>query len=312
MVTLPWTPATAPHFVLEITQACNIDCRGCYKLRGDRTKPLDAIVRDVDLALAETPVQTVSIAGAEPTLHPDLVEVVRHLKGEPLQNPVDWDWQPIEDTSGEAWTREKDMLLAKHRELMEALDGFPEGQLDDPVKAPSPDGEPITFRFVLQGLTHRPIAEEAANVRRVVKNLGSSERFRAERFLELERMLRRIRHVHVPYSDLEAYFDLLPRSDQHLAHVAVSRDVPVAVGQVERLSVVAETGRPGHDSIRSREDGRTVVGHDIDPFGLEGCRGRVVEADPVARSESGRLEERWRAGPLWLLAGRHCRRALRP
>jgi MoaA/NifB/PqqE/SkfB family radical SAM enzyme len=80
MVTLPWTPRTAPHVVLEITRACNIRCRGCYKLRREQTKPLDEVYLDVDVVLEKLPVQTVSIAGAEPTLHPQLCEIVRHLK----------------------------------------------------------------------------------------------------------------------------------------------------------------------------------------------------------------------------------------
>lgn len=80
MVTLPWTPATAPHVVLEITQACNIRCRGCYKLRNEQTRPIEAVLGDIDELLANVPVQTVSIAGAEPTLHPALCDIVRHLK----------------------------------------------------------------------------------------------------------------------------------------------------------------------------------------------------------------------------------------
>jgi pyruvate-formate lyase-activating enzyme len=66
--------------VLEITRACNIRCRGCYKLRREQTKPLDEVYLDVDVVLEKLPVQTVSIAGAEPTLHPQLCEIVRHLK----------------------------------------------------------------------------------------------------------------------------------------------------------------------------------------------------------------------------------------
>ena len=36
---------------------------------------------DLEFALGERPIQTVSLAGAEPTLHPQLCEVVRHLAG---------------------------------------------------------------------------------------------------------------------------------------------------------------------------------------------------------------------------------------
>jgi glycosyltransferase involved in cell wall biosynthesis len=71
----------------------------------------------------------------------------------------------------------------------------------------------IPFRFILQGLTNRPIAEEADDVKRLMGGFGPSQRTRAETFLELAGMLRRVRYVHVPYAELDVYFDLLPRSD---------------------------------------------------------------------------------------------------
>jgi pyruvate-formate lyase-activating enzyme len=80
MIRLPWTSRTAPHFVLEITENCNITCRGCYKRRGDRVRSLSEVSEDLDAAFSARRVQTVSIAGAEPTLHPRLPEIVAMVR----------------------------------------------------------------------------------------------------------------------------------------------------------------------------------------------------------------------------------------
>ena len=88
MIDLAWTAETGPHLVLEVGQACNITCNGCYKLKSEDVKPLEQILDDVDLALAKRCVHTVSIAGAEPTLHPRLCDVVRSLHERKLRTAV--------------------------------------------------------------------------------------------------------------------------------------------------------------------------------------------------------------------------------
>ena len=80
MIRFPWTVRTAPNLLLEITSACNVVCRGCYKLKGAGIKPMEEIKRDLDTGLRLRRAQTVSIAGAEPTLHPQLAEIVAHVR----------------------------------------------------------------------------------------------------------------------------------------------------------------------------------------------------------------------------------------
>jgi len=80
MIRFPWNGESSPHFVLELTDRCNIACRGCYKRMGGAARPLEDIIADVDFALARRRIDTVSLAGAEPTLHPQLCEVVRQLR----------------------------------------------------------------------------------------------------------------------------------------------------------------------------------------------------------------------------------------
>ena len=76
---MPWTSSSCPHFLLEINQKCNIPCKGCYKNIDGSSKPLGQILSELDIAMSRRRVQTVSIAGGEPTLHPQLCEIVGHV-----------------------------------------------------------------------------------------------------------------------------------------------------------------------------------------------------------------------------------------
>jgi hypothetical protein len=70
-----------PHLVLEPTLECNMACRICYNRgRGER-KTLEQMKAEIALGLTKRRLETISILGGEPTLHPDLPEIVRHIKG---------------------------------------------------------------------------------------------------------------------------------------------------------------------------------------------------------------------------------------
>lgn len=79
MIEMPWTNVTAPHYILEINACCNITCRGCYKKLDGTTKPFDRVVSELDQALARRRIQTVSLGGGEPTLHPHLGDIIRYI-----------------------------------------------------------------------------------------------------------------------------------------------------------------------------------------------------------------------------------------
>jgi hypothetical protein len=77
---LPWTPENVPHAVLDILRGCNIRCRDCYNLQPDHIKPLSEIDAQLDALTRLRRLQSISIVGGEPTLHPDLVEIVRRVR----------------------------------------------------------------------------------------------------------------------------------------------------------------------------------------------------------------------------------------
>jgi hypothetical protein len=88
MFRLPWTTSDMPHMVLDIIQECNISCRGCYKRRGQGYRPLDAVLNDLDMALPQSRFQTISLVGAEPTLHPQLPEIVAGIRQRGLRTSL--------------------------------------------------------------------------------------------------------------------------------------------------------------------------------------------------------------------------------
>jgi hypothetical protein len=79
MIEMPWTDSTAPNFILDVTDACNARCRWCYAQAGSTFKSLGQILRDLDDGLALRPAHTVTLSGGEPSLHPQLPEIIRRV-----------------------------------------------------------------------------------------------------------------------------------------------------------------------------------------------------------------------------------------
>jgi len=69
-----------PHATIEINRTCNLQCRCCYNHAKSTVKTLQMIRQEIDLLFQKRTPQTVTILGGEPTLHPNLVEVVVYLK----------------------------------------------------------------------------------------------------------------------------------------------------------------------------------------------------------------------------------------
>lgn len=66
--------------MIEITDQCNVVCNACYKKKGDSNKGLDEIRRDIDAATTLRQLHTITISGGEPTLHPQLPDVIQMIK----------------------------------------------------------------------------------------------------------------------------------------------------------------------------------------------------------------------------------------
>jgi len=75
-------PARRPallNAVIEVNDRCNLRCRACFKKNRGQTKPLSQVKAEVDAILSVRPVEFVTVLGGEPTLHPQLAEVVEYI-----------------------------------------------------------------------------------------------------------------------------------------------------------------------------------------------------------------------------------------
>ncbi|MFW5739874.1 MAG: 4Fe-4S cluster-binding domain-containing protein, partial [Myxococcota bacterium] len=71
-IPMPWSAQDVPHATLEVNQACNLACHGCYKWKFSYMKPLAKICEEVDIAARARKLETITLLGGEPTLHPAL------------------------------------------------------------------------------------------------------------------------------------------------------------------------------------------------------------------------------------------------
>ena len=76
------TAREVPHAVIESNYTCNRRCVLCYNQSREIVKPLEQIRSEVDQALKKRNLETISILGGEPTLHPDLPAIVRYVKSQ--------------------------------------------------------------------------------------------------------------------------------------------------------------------------------------------------------------------------------------
>jgi hypothetical protein len=96
---LPWNLPDNAISWLEVTKACNMYCEGCYRENGPKGhKPLDQIKRDLAVFKKYRKTDGVSLAGGDPLVHPDIVEIVRLVAQDGLK--------PIVNTNGLALTKE--------------------------------------------------------------------------------------------------------------------------------------------------------------------------------------------------------------
>ncbi len=107
----PWSMNDNPIAWLEITDICNIHCEGCYRQYMIGHKPLEQVKEEIVFFKRWRNPDNVSIAGGEPLIHPQIVDIVAFI----AQNGI----KPIILTN--AMALKPDLL----RELKEAgLAGF--------------------------------------------------------------------------------------------------------------------------------------------------------------------------------------------
>jgi hypothetical protein len=75
----PWSKNDNPIAWLEITDICNLHCEGCYRQRIEGHKPLEQIREEILFFKRWRNPDNVSIAGGEPLVHPQIVDIVAFI-----------------------------------------------------------------------------------------------------------------------------------------------------------------------------------------------------------------------------------------
>ncbi|MGD0828617.1 MAG: radical SAM protein [Desulfobaccales bacterium] len=94
---LPWNLADNAITWLEPTSKCNMNCEGCYREKGDH-RPLDSVIQELEGIKQVRRTDGISIAGGEPLMYPDLLNLVRYVASQ--------GWKPIIITNGTLLTPE--------------------------------------------------------------------------------------------------------------------------------------------------------------------------------------------------------------
>ncbi len=77
----PWSLNDNPIGWLEVTDRCNIYCQGCYRINGMAGhKPLAQVKEEVDLLQRWRNCDNISIAGGEPLVHPEILDIVAYIR----------------------------------------------------------------------------------------------------------------------------------------------------------------------------------------------------------------------------------------
>lgn len=92
---LPWNLSDNAISWLEPTSMCNLACDGCYREnQKDGHKTFEQVKHELDIFQQKRNSDCISIAGGDPLLHPQIIEIVRDIKSRGLK--------PIINTNGHA------------------------------------------------------------------------------------------------------------------------------------------------------------------------------------------------------------------
>jgi hypothetical protein len=77
----PWSNNDNPISWLEVTDVCNIYCKGCYRRNVSGHRPLEELKKEVDFFKQVRNADGISIAGGEPLIYPQIVKLVEYIAG---------------------------------------------------------------------------------------------------------------------------------------------------------------------------------------------------------------------------------------
>ena len=90
---LPWSKENNPDGWIEPTTFCQFSCRNCYrglgeKMRKKNHRDINELKKEIDVLIKQRNIQTLSIAGGEPLMYPNLDELIRYASKKDLKIKV--------------------------------------------------------------------------------------------------------------------------------------------------------------------------------------------------------------------------------
>jgi len=101
MYRFPWSKTDNPGGWVEVTDRCDISCQGCYRHQIQGHRELEEIKQDILDTIRLTNCDCITVAGGEPLIYPQIVEVIRFIATLKIK--------PIIFSNGEKLT--KDLLV---------------------------------------------------------------------------------------------------------------------------------------------------------------------------------------------------------
>lgn len=85
---LKYSARETPHITIEPNRTCNIRCRLCYTRNKNFVKSLNDVKQEVDIAVKKRKIETITLLGGEPTLHPNIIEIIRYIKSKRVRSQL--------------------------------------------------------------------------------------------------------------------------------------------------------------------------------------------------------------------------------
>jgi organic radical activating enzyme len=89
----PWSKTDNPGAWIEVTDKCDLECKGCYREQIAGHRDIKDIKEDILASKKLTNCDFITIAGGEPLIYPQILEVVKFIKKQKIK--------PIIFTNGE-------------------------------------------------------------------------------------------------------------------------------------------------------------------------------------------------------------------
>jgi sulfatase maturation enzyme AslB (radical SAM superfamily) len=128
---LPWSNNDNPIAWLEITDLCNVYCKGCYRTNLEGHRPLDELKKEVDFFCKVRNPDSITIAGGEPLVYPHIAELVSYIKSKGLKPHIISNVSALDRTMMERLWKAGMFTITMHIDALQERREFPAGKVTE-------------------------------------------------------------------------------------------------------------------------------------------------------------------------------------